>query len=105
MKVLDTWRTLGMRDRVARRRDPNVFLPDAVMQGVRRPAGKWHPFMHTVACGAADFRRRLLGVAERRGTSRSASPAAQGRSAPAVTRRRAREPVATAQIAHDAWCR
>jgi acyl-CoA dehydrogenase len=44
----------------------NVFLPDAVMQGVRRPVGKWHPFMHAVALAALPiFNAAYLGVAEK----------------------------------------
>jgi acyl-CoA dehydrogenase len=27
----------------------DAFIPDAAMAGVRRPVGKWHPFMHAVA--------------------------------------------------------
>jgi acyl-CoA dehydrogenase len=43
----------------------NAFLPDAVMKGVRRPAGKWHPFMHTVALVALPiFYAAYVGVAE-----------------------------------------
>lgn len=47
--VLDTWRTMGMRGTGSQDIEiKNTFLPDQVMQGVRRQAGKWHPFMHTV---------------------------------------------------------
>ena len=47
--ILDTWKTLGMRGTGSHDVDiKDAFLPDAVMQGVRRPAGKWHPFMHAV---------------------------------------------------------
>ena len=65
--ILDTWRTLGMRGTgshdVALE---NVFLPDAAMQGVRRAAGKWHPFMHTVVLAALPiFNGAYLGIAER----------------------------------------
>jgi alkylation response protein AidB-like acyl-CoA dehydrogenase len=44
VKVLDTWRTLGMRGTGSHDVEiKDVFLPEALMQGVRRPAGKWHP--------------------------------------------------------------
>jgi acyl-CoA dehydrogenase len=44
----------------------NVFLDDAVMQGVRRPAGKWHPFMHLVVLVAIPiFYGAYVGVLER----------------------------------------
>jgi alkylation response protein AidB-like acyl-CoA dehydrogenase len=53
VKILDTWRTIGMRGTGSHDVEiKDVFLPDAVMQGVRRPAGKWHPFMHTVVLAA-----------------------------------------------------
>lgn len=67
VKVLDTWRTLGMRGTGSHDVEiKDAFLPDAVMQGVRRPAGKWHPFMHTVALAAVPiFYGAYLGVAEK----------------------------------------
>ena len=48
VKILDTWRTLGMRatgshDIVLE----NVFVPDSAV-GVRRPAGVWSPAFHTI---------------------------------------------------------
>jgi acyl-CoA dehydrogenase len=53
VKILDTWKTLGMRGTGSHDVElDNVFLPDAVMQGVRRAAGKWHPFMHAVMLAA-----------------------------------------------------
>ena len=64
--VLDTWRALGMRGTGSH--DimlEDVFLPDAVMQGVRRPAGKWHPSSHGVALFALPIvYAAYLGVAE-----------------------------------------
>src|SRR5262245_5433599 len=81
----------------------NAFLPDAVMQGVRRPAGKWHPFMHTVALVALPiFYGAYVGVAE-----------SAREHALALARRRKDDPlvavlagelenqIVTAQIAHD----
>jgi alkylation response protein AidB-like acyl-CoA dehydrogenase len=66
VKVLDTWRTLGMRGTGSH--DvllEDVFLPDASTQGVRRPAGKWHPSMHTVCLQALPIiYSAYLGVAE-----------------------------------------
>src|SRR4051794_2608694 len=49
VKILDTWKALGMRGTGSH--DillENVFVPDAVMGGVRRPVGKWHMSMHTI---------------------------------------------------------
>jgi acyl-CoA dehydrogenase len=41
-----------------------VFIPEATT-GVRRPAGKWHPFMHTVClCAIPVIYAVYLGVAE-----------------------------------------
>jgi acyl-CoA dehydrogenase len=49
VKILDTWRTLGMRGTGSHDVEINdAFLPDAAMQGVRRPAGKWHPSLFPV---------------------------------------------------------
>jgi acyl-CoA dehydrogenase len=66
VRVLDTWRTLGMRGTGSHDVElEGVFLPDAVMQGVRRPVGKWHPFMHVVGLVALPiFNGAYLGVAE-----------------------------------------
>jgi alkylation response protein AidB-like acyl-CoA dehydrogenase len=65
--ILDTWRTLGMRGTGSHDVEiKNVFLPDAIMRGVRRPVGKWHPFMHAVVLAAVPiFYGAYLGVAER----------------------------------------
>jgi alkylation response protein AidB-like acyl-CoA dehydrogenase len=47
--VLDTWRVLGMRGTGSHDIElKDVFIPEAATQGVRRPAGKWHPAMHVV---------------------------------------------------------
>lgn len=66
VRVLDTWRTLGMRGTGSHDVEiTNVFLPDAAMQGVRRPVGKWHPFMHVAALNALPIiYSAYLGVAE-----------------------------------------
>lgn len=62
----DNWRVLGMRgtgsnDIVL----DNVFIPEAAMGGVRRPPGKWHPFMHTIALVALPIIYAVyLGIAE-----------------------------------------
>jgi alkylation response protein AidB-like acyl-CoA dehydrogenase len=65
--ILDTWRTLGMRGTGSHDVQlENVFLPDAVMQGVKRPVGRWHPFMHMVALVALPiFNAAYRGVAEK----------------------------------------
>lgn len=48
LKILDTWRTLGMRGTGSHDLQlDGVFVPDAAIT-VRRPAGKWHPIMHMV---------------------------------------------------------
>jgi alkylation response protein AidB-like acyl-CoA dehydrogenase len=49
VKILETWKVLGMRGTASN--DiilENVFIPEAAA-GLRRPIGKWHPMMHTVA--------------------------------------------------------
>lgn len=50
VKILDTWRTLGMRGTGSHDVQlEGVFIPEAATQSVRRPAGKWHMSMHTVS--------------------------------------------------------
>jgi len=49
VKILETWKVLGMRGTASN--DiilENVFIPEAAA-GLRRPVGRWHPMMHTVA--------------------------------------------------------
>jgi alkylation response protein AidB-like acyl-CoA dehydrogenase len=66
VKLLDTWHVLGMRGTGSH--DvllDGVFLPDAVMGGLRRPPGKWHPFMHAVVMNALPIiYGAYLGIAE-----------------------------------------
>lgn len=66
VKVLDTWRALGMRGTGSHDIElENVFLPDAAMGGVRRPPGKWHPAVHASALVALPIiYAAYLGVAE-----------------------------------------
>jgi alkylation response protein AidB-like acyl-CoA dehydrogenase len=65
VKILDTWKVLGMRgtgshDIVLE----SVFIPDAAA-GLRRPVGKWHPFMHTISLIALPvLNAAYLGTAE-----------------------------------------
>jgi acyl-CoA dehydrogenase len=48
VKILDTWKVLGMRGTGSHDIAlEGVFIPDAAA-GLRRPAGKWHPSVHTV---------------------------------------------------------
>jgi alkylation response protein AidB-like acyl-CoA dehydrogenase len=64
--VLDTWRALGMRGTGSHDIQlKDVFVPDAVTQSVRRPAGKWHPSVHGVALVALPIvYAAYLGLAE-----------------------------------------
>jgi acyl-CoA dehydrogenase len=49
VKVLDTWRTLGMRGTGSHDVElTEVFLPDAAISG-RRPQGRWHPLFHGIS--------------------------------------------------------
>jgi len=49
VRILDNWRTLGMRGTGSQDLELNdVFVPEAAVT-VRRPAGKWHPMMHMVS--------------------------------------------------------
>jgi acyl-CoA dehydrogenase len=105
VKVLDTWRTLGMRGTGSHDVEiTGAFLPDAAMQGVRRPAGKWHPFMHTVALAALPiFYAAYLGVAEK-AREIALGLAARRRQDPltAVLAGELENQIVTAQIAHAA---
>ena len=64
-KVLDTWHTLGMRATGSNDVTlENVFVPEGAV-AVRRPAGVWHPAMHTVAMIALPLIYSVyVGVAE-----------------------------------------
>jgi acyl-CoA dehydrogenase len=66
VRVLDTWRAHGMRGTGSNDVQLDaVFLPDAVMGGLRRPAGKWHPAVHAVSVIALPIiYSAYLGVAE-----------------------------------------
>ncbi len=65
VKIQDNWKTIGMRgtgshDIVLE----DVFVPDSAV-ALRRPSGKWHPLIHTVAmCALPIFNAVYVGVAE-----------------------------------------
>jgi acyl-CoA dehydrogenase len=65
VRILDTWKVLGMRGTGSHDiQIEGVFIPDAAA-GLRRPPGKWHPFMHTVAMIALPLiMAAYLGTAE-----------------------------------------
>lgn len=49
VKILDTWRTLGMRGTGSHDIElKDVFIPDAAISG-RRPQAKWHPLFHAIS--------------------------------------------------------
>jgi acyl-CoA dehydrogenase len=66
VKILDTWRTLGMRGTGSNDVElTDVFLPDEAMGGLRRPAGKWHPAVHAISMVAFPILyAAYVGVAE-----------------------------------------
>ncbi|SRR6266545_699751 len=65
-KILDTWRVLGMRGTGSTDVElKDLFIPDADMDGLKRPPGKWHPFMHLVVlCALPIVHAAYLGIAE-----------------------------------------
>jgi alkylation response protein AidB-like acyl-CoA dehydrogenase len=67
VKILDTWKVLGMRGTGSHDVEiTGALIPDAATKGVRRPVGKWHPFMHMVALVALPvFNAAYLGLAEK----------------------------------------
>jgi alkylation response protein AidB-like acyl-CoA dehydrogenase len=104
VRILDTWRALGMRGTGSHDVEiTNVFLPDAVMQGVKRPVGKWHPFLHTVAMVALPiFYGAYVGVAEH-ARDIALGLAARRKDDPltAVTAGELENQIVTARLAHD----
>jgi acyl-CoA dehydrogenase len=66
VKILDTWRTLGMRGTGSTDVElKDVFVPDAAMGGLKRIPGAWHPFMHFVVLSALPIvYAAYLGLAE-----------------------------------------
>jgi acyl-CoA dehydrogenase len=65
VQIQDNWRTIGMRATGSHDITfQDVFVPDAAV-ALRRPSGKWHPLMHTVAMVAVPvFNAVYVGVAE-----------------------------------------
>ncbi len=65
MKVENDWKALGMRGTGSHDISlEDVFVPDAAV-ALRRPSGKWHPLVHTVAMIALPvFNAVYVGVAE-----------------------------------------
>ena len=85
VKVLDTWRVMGMRGTGSNDVELNdVFVPDAAISG-RRSQGKWHPLFHAISMlafpiiysaymGIADgARAKALQVARKKGDDDSTS--------------------------------
>jgi alkylation response protein AidB-like acyl-CoA dehydrogenase len=81
VKVLDTWRALGMRGTGSHDvAIEGLFIPDAAV-ALKRPAGAWHPLFHIIATiafplvygvylGVAEHARDLaVDVAKRRGAT------------------------------------
>jgi acyl-CoA dehydrogenase len=104
VRILDTWRTLGMRGSGSHDIEiENVFLPDTAMRGVRRPSGKWHPFMHSVVLAALPiFYGAYVGVAESaRDTALSLAKSRKDDPLVAVLAGELENQIVTAQIAHD----
>lgn len=79
VKILDTWRVMGMRGTGSNDVELNdVFVPDAAISG-RRGQGKWHPLFHAISMlafpiiysaymGIADgARAKALEVARKKG--------------------------------------
>ena len=65
VKILDTWKVMGMRGTGSHDIQlEGVFIPEAAA-GLRRPVGKWHPFMHTICMIALPvLNAAYLGTAE-----------------------------------------
>ena len=65
VKIENDWRALGMRGTGSHDISfDEVFVPDAAV-ALRRPSGKWHPLIHTVAMIALPvFNAVYVGVAE-----------------------------------------
>jgi len=65
VKIENDWKALGMRGTGSHDITfEDVFVPDAAV-ALRRPSGKWHPLLHTVAMVALPvFNAVYVGVAE-----------------------------------------